>query len=268
MQIAPSARVIYTHNPLAEVLAQVRFERILSLETDRPVQFQEQFAFREYPKLEIEDAGQLFGLAFGRDDRRAHKPFDTDVSLIYHFSSVDDNWKISLSSDFLSLSCTSYEGWPEFKRRFLAAFEALKNIYPHLQTARLGLRYKDIIERGPLQLSSVPWRELLQPFVLGVMASSEFSADGFVPEDAVESLTSNTLLKLQDCYVSIQTAYLQSVEGDEHAFLIDSDFFSELGQEALSLAGISTQFECLHNSAGALFRRCITERLHNALGPT
>ncbi|WP_080753462.1 TIGR04255 family protein [Janthinobacterium lividum] len=268
MQIAPSARVIYTHNPLAEVLSQVRFERILSLETERPVQFQETFAARDYPKLEIEDAGQFFGLAFGGEDRRAHKPFDADVSLIYHFSSVDDNWKLSLSSDFLSLTCTSYEGWPEFRRRFVEALDVLRGIYPHLKPARLGLRYKDIIERTPLGLSSVPWRELLQPFVLGIMASSDFSTDGFIPERALESLTSNTLLRLSDCYVSIQTAYLQSLEGDEHAFLIDSDFYSELSQETLPFDEVSSRFENLHNSAGALFRRCITERLHDALGPT
>ena len=66
----------------------------------------------------------------------------------------------------------------------------------------------------------------------------------------------------------VHSAMLRSSHGiAQSAFLIDSDFFRESPRYELSNASIPENLEALHSNADALFRRCITEVLHHALGP-
>src|SRR5664279_565462 len=58
MRIAPSERVVYEHNPLAEVLCQVRFERATASD-DAFTKFHLALADSEYQKSWVEDTAEI-----------------------------------------------------------------------------------------------------------------------------------------------------------------------------------------------------------------
>lgn len=266
MQIAHSERVTYTNNPLVEVILQVRFGRVLSLEQGPPVNFQHEFADTHYPKSSAETVQLAFSTQV--DGGVAVESSPAEVGRVFHFVTLDGSWKVSVCADFLSLTCSAYTRWEEFRARALEAFDAFRCLYPSIVPTRLGLRYKDVIERRPLGLEGTPWRDLLEPFVIGVLSSTTLTVGGDVPDDMVGTLVSHAALKLDSCSLTLQTAQLKAMSGNERAFMIDSDFFSEPPVGQAETASIFEQFDVLHHSAGALFRRCIKEKLHVALGPS
>lgn len=96
-------------------------------------------------------------------------------------------------------------------------------------------------------------------------------ASGQIPsEDEVESFVSQSVLKLDNSMVFLQSSLLRSLEGSRRAFMIDADFYNDSGLEADLLgndASLELRLNTLHENAGALFRRGITDTLHNALRP-
>lgn len=147
--------------------------------------------------------------------------------------------------------------------------DAFSNYCKAANTTRLGLRYRDVIEREPLNLAGTPWHELIRPFLLGPLSPVALN-DLAPPEEDVGSFISQATLRLNDCSLLLQGSLLTSVDGDTRAFLIDGDFFCEGNVDGDILSNktnLAASLELLHNNAGVLFRRCITEKLHNALGP-
>ena len=68
----------------------------------------------------------------------------------------------------------------------------------------------------------------------------------------------------------LRSSLLTSIDGSKKAFLIDAEFFYDKNLEIDLLSNRDTllsRLKTLHENAGALFRRSITERLHDALRP-
>jgi uncharacterized protein (TIGR04255 family) len=262
-------RVVYKHNPLVEVLCQIRVERVLRLDTGAPDAFQQKFAAK-YPKL-IEEQVASFQVVVGPGQPGAVDQLPTPAAAkIYHFISADERTKVSVSADFVSFSCEVYERWESFKEQALEAFFGFLEIYPEAAPARIGLRYKDLIVRENLGLQGTPWSQLLTPFVSGVFAVEDFLEEPLtVADEARIQQASQATLRLDECGLLVQSTMLRSAYAEpQTAFLIDSDFFRDSSSYDLRPGKTSENLEALHGNAYALFRRCITETLHNALGPT
>lgn len=262
-------RVVYEHNPLVEVLCQVRFNRVLRLVNAGPEAFQRRFA-AQYPKLVVEPVASFqivvdstnAGAAVEAASQAASPP-------IYHFVSEDKRRKVSISADFISFSCEIYERWELFKEQALEAFVAFLEIYPEATPSRIGLRYKDLIVRENLGLKDVPWEKLVTPFIAGVFAVEDFLEEPLTVEDEAHvQQASQATLRLDECSLLVQSTLLRSTGVElQTAFLIDSDFFRDSSGYDLHTGKLSENLEDLHGNAYALFRRCITETLHHALGP-
>ena len=266
MKIKPSKRVKYDNNPLIEVLCQVRFDRISELEHGGPEAFQRKFAHK-YPKPIVENVA-TFQVVIGGGQPLEGVPQTTSAP-IHHFLSEDQKVKVSVNAEFVTFSCEEYGRWEDFKRNALEAIEGFLEIYPQAVPRRIGLRYKDLIVRERLGLTGRPWSELVTPFVAGIFAVDDFfEAPPTVDDEAHIQQASQATLQLDECGLLVQSAMLKSADGAaQSAFLIDSDFFRESPKYGLSNAEISNDLEALHANADALFRRCITKVLHDALGP-
>ena len=97
-----------------------------------------------------------------------------------------------------------------------------------------------------------------------------FSEEGYADEGDLASFLSQAVLQLEDCKLLLQSSLLSAEDGNRRAFLIDADFFNENIFEEGFLSdelSLKSRLESLHNNAGALFRRGITEKLHVALQP-
>ncbi|WP_082239617.1 TIGR04255 family protein [Pseudomonas lini] len=268
MKISPTPRVIYKKNPLAEVVCQIRFERV----TDSSV-----FAIQFYDALislgYVNKSEEVsYNVVIDTSEQQVPEPRTVAGDAIVHFTKEDETWRVSVSPEFLAFTCNSYRDWSCFLPEIIKVVDVFKSsTKTPLVVTRLGLRYKDVIERETLGLADTPWHELINPFLLGALALGSLSDDEGFDEGGVESQLSQTLLKLDDCKLLLQSSLLTSVVDSNKAFLIDADFFHELiGDDLLYQSGEKLEglLETLHSNAGALFRRGITEKLHGALGPT
>ncbi|WP_179958346.1 TIGR04255 family protein [Chitinimonas arctica] len=270
MKIEPSQRVLYAHNPLAEVVCQARFEKLPDLSEEEVEELKAAFTAAGYPTC-TEEISFGYIRQLTPHEAAAKAPVPLPETHIYRFNSLDGVWRISLCSEFVALTCYKYSGWSDYLPRILNACQIFFERHPAALPLRLGLRYKDVIERGPIGLEDVPWHELIQPFLLGPLSPNALAVGQIASDEEVENFLSQSLLKLDGAMLLLQSSVLVSVNGQDRAFLIDADFYKEenLDVDAFKkISALESLLESLHSYAGALFRRAITERLHNALRPS
>ena len=242
---------------------------MLQLQSEPPHKFQDAIASR-FPRTNVEHVASLQLLVGATGLQTPQSTETANIPAIYHFSSEDSTRKLSVSADFFAFSCTKYKKWEAFRDEFTELFGLFNATYANTALRRVGLRYKDLIEREAVGLAGVPWKDLLNPIVAGVLASEEFFEAPLQPDDESRVQQAfQTALALDDCDVILQSALLRSGEAvPRHAFLIDTDFFHDSQSRPLSREGLHGILELLHNSADALFRACLKTRLHDALSPS
>jgi uncharacterized protein (TIGR04255 family) len=249
-------RSIYRRNPLAEVVAAVKFPRQLVLDQQLPVQFQEAIK-AEFPLLRLKNA-ILYSMVAVGDDPPVTKqaPF---ASKIYEFPSEDQKQVVALLPDTLALTTTAYTRWEEFRPRFVRALEALNNIYRLPLYTRIGLRYKDLIDRTSLGIAHVPWERLINPDLL---RSFTFFATNM--EDH-PSFTASVELALDGAQMRVNYGFVED-ERKQVGFLIDTDCYVEPAK-IREPAEITSALEELHKHTSLAFSACISDELHGALQP-
>ena len=254
MKFPESERVRYSHNPLIEVICQIRFPKILKIEVEPPVLFQE--AIRsQYPIFASNRAIELPPLL----DSEQNLPLK-DKGLTHQFLDKEQKWKVALASDFLAISTQEYRSWEEFRDRLCIAIELLIEHYSPSHWTRIGLRYLDLITRSELNLGDYSWCDLIKPQLVGVFSSHEF-----MEEDFVESLSTFACkLGYQEALIKVRHGLAQKSGSEELSYLIDSDFSTQLLTEINDVYELLDKF---NREAGNFFRWCITERLQRSLQP-
>ena len=266
MKIQATTRVVYEYNPLAEVVSQIRFMNIGEISKEEIENLLAEFSILGFT-VHSEEVSYSIAHQFGPNGPLP-VPVIGPQNRIHFFSSEDGTWRASVCSEFLALSCVSDQSWDVFYPKFLSLAKCFFANSTAVQPTRLGLRYKDVIEREPLGLEACAWHELIAPFLLGPLAPNSL-ADGQVAEESdVMNFLAQSQFKLDDAMLLLQSSLLTTADGERRAFLIDADFYHEgsIAQEVLSDYDLLLkQLESLHSNAGALFRRGITERLHDVL---
>ena len=259
MPLPDYKRVIYSKNPLEEVICQVRFPSILRIDTELPAAFQE--ALRgQYPLYEEKTqkgnmpeippaVANLLppGWPVGQPQR------------VYVFASTDNRWVITLARDALSLTTKRYERWEEFRERLEKLLGVLVKQYGPPFYSRVGLRYQDVIRPWKLELDKVSWGELLTPHISGELACTEL-------KDEIEQVVRQLKIRFneKDGHVLVRHGLAVDTDKKKDCFLIDCDYFRSERTETNDAIGILNYF---NHQAGRLFRWCITQRLHNAMAP-
>jgi len=257
-----SQRVVYGSNPLIEVICQLRFPPILRIAAEPPAAFQEHIR-NDYPLLSEKFSEvnvemppgipePIVELVKGSMPRRKLVGYD--------FVSADEQWKVSLTRDFLSLSTNHYVRWEHFREHLEGPLQALINVYAPVFFTRVGLRYQDLIRRSRLGLpEGTKWSELIKPHIAGVHAVPEL-------EGAVEESLGQLLISLPNFQGKVRVSYgiVQSVESNEKCFLIDSDYYT---QERTKNDAVDRILVYFNRQSGRLFRWCIEDRLQEAMEP-
>ena len=262
MPFPDSPRVIYKKNPLEQVICQLRFPPILRIDTEPPAKYQDAIR-KEYPLFEerkgisLDLPNQLqeqlppeFLRLLGSSDKKA-----------YNFISIDKQWTISFTRDFIALTTGRYTRWEEFKEYFKIPFETLLNEYSPALFSRVGLRYRNIIRKSELGLQDISWSELIQPYIAGPLSDSSE-----LDNDCIVAMNSTVDIRLINNYgkVKIRHGFVEDKTTNEICYQIDSDFSTENIEEH------DNAIERLHHfnrRAGRLFRWCITPKLHTAMEP-
>lgn len=256
MPVPESKRVIYEKNPLFEVVCQIRFPAVLRIEAELPMAFQE--AVRGTYPMYKEHSGLVLADARPEVEKFAKSIVPLGAKL-YEFGSADKRWKLVLAKDFLALTCYHYERWEDFRTHFHGPFDRLLREYGPPFFSRIGLRYRNIIRRSQVDLTGAKWKDLLQPYVVGVLDSCI--------EEEVEAAAHTASFKLPDGRgsVTMNCGLALARDPEEVCYLIDNDFFME---ERCEVENAIDKLNEFHTYSGRLFRWSIKDQLHRAMGPS
>lgn len=253
------ARCRYRKNQLGEVICQLRFPQILSIETNVPAQFQEAIraAFPGYSCRKETPAPKLVGSP-GNVRLEPQQPGNN-----YQFTSEDGIWRVNLTSTFISLACSRYSCWEDFAKKLDMPLAAFIRIYRPAYFERVGLRYLNFVSRKALGLEGTPFRELFQSQYVGLLGDEE------VMEGAATRSTVDAEIAIRGgCRVKIHAGpglvKRSGVDDKEVRFIFDQDLFMP-GKVAVNLS--AGALETLHSQADAIFRGAVTDTLHNAMEP-
>lgn len=246
-------RSFYAAAPLVEVICQVRFPKLLALESGLPVSFQDAVA-SEYPILETRSAITMpFPGVLDRDEL----PLALRGSA-YDFFDETRETKITLASDFIAVTTARYQKWEDFRARIRKALEVLLDAYEVRLILRSGLRYQNVIRPASLGLEGVPASDLLIAELLGPASTMG---------DKLREHQSTTIFDLDNgSAANLGVAITSEGEPKQPVYVVDCDVFND-NQIKADLDGTLELLESLHGHASHLFRWCIREALHGALDP-
>lgn len=252
-------RVCYRKNQLGEVICQLRFPEILTIEANIPAAFQE--AIRDaFPRYTVRKETPMPKLTGVPGNLQLEKQPQNNN---YQFVSADGVWRVNLTSRFISLACSRYTCWEDFAAKLDKPLAAFIKIYRPAFFERVGLRYLNFISREALGLQGAPYRDLIQPQYLGLLADEE------VPEGAATRSTVDAEMAIRGgCRAKIHAGpglVKRNGQNDkEPKFVLDLDLYMA-GNVAVNLSAGSLQ--TLHAQADSIFRGAITETLHDAMEP-
>jgi uncharacterized protein (TIGR04255 family) len=247
-------RVLYDKNPLESVICQVRFPTILRVDSELPSDFQDR----------IREPFPIFS-----DSSDEGIPIPPEVAKVlgrqflegmpgrtYNFTSEDGTWQVSLTRDFLAFTCRKYDRWEGFKDQFESPLSALLGVYKPSFFSRVGLRYRNVIRRSTLGITESPWNELLNSQVAGELVDKEVA-------EHIKTLKKDVLFDLPDFAQARMIQAFGKSKG-EPVYVIDTDFFTTQKTEANN---VWRRLGTFNRYARWSFRRCISEKLHSAMGP-
>ena len=249
--------ITYEKAQLAEVICQLRFPPILSIEANVPALFQDgiRASFPGYQKI-VEQQPPVNG-----------QPQTVNN---HAFISADGKYKLNLTKNFISLSTVSYTCWEDFAGWLDEPLGRFIEIYKPAYFERVGLRYINAISREKLGISGTAWSELISSEYLGILGGAYDEKS--IAKCAVEaemSLTADVKVKLHSGpgfikrNVKVGNA-VRSVQDPEQRFIFDQDVYSSGN---IRLPDAVSQLEEIHRCADNLFGDAITDELHDALGP-
>lgn len=252
-------RCIYRRCPIIEVICQLRFPEILSIEAKVPADFQDAIRaeFPRYTRRQDSPPPKITGAP-------GNLAVTNQQTVTNHqFASADGTWRVNLTSKFLSLSCNRYTRWEDFAKKLDKPLAAFIRIYKPAFYERVGLRYVNIISRSQLGLSDMPFRELISPCYLGPLGEED------VNETTSTRCSIDCDLGLRGgCRVKIHAGpgmvKHNGQEDKEVKFIFDQDLYMP-GQVPINLSAGALQ--TLHAQAFSIFRGAISSALHDALEP-
>lgn len=252
-------RCEYAKNQLAEVICQLRFPEILSINAKPPADFQEVIR-GEYPQYSSILETQPPKLTGTPGNMQLH---NQNPTANYQFMSADGTYRVNLTQNFISLSCTNYKNWESFAKRLDAPLAAFIQIYKPAYFDRIGIRYLNFISREELDLVGTPFHELIEPPYLGILA------DPMIPENSARRSSVDAEFSTRGgCHVKLHAGpgfvKKNGQQQKEIKFIIDQDLYMS-GNIPLNVS--AGALETLHSQAYPLFRNTITDTLHQAMEP-
>lgn len=243
------ARVKYKNSPLKEVIFQLRFPTILSINAKEPVELQERLR-AEYP-LYSDNIEQI-------KERQANGEVTESSAHRYQFISADGQYMVSLSSSFIALSTLCYETWEKFSDRIENVLKSFLEVYQTKIFVRVGLRYKDVITKSRYGFAGKKWNELVKPEVIGIISDID-------EKNLMEyHLMSVHKQKEDESVVRNQFEFVLVDKHDEISLLLDCDY--SLSQ-VLPVENYLEIAEMLHNHSSNFIENSITPALREAMQP-
>jgi uncharacterized protein (TIGR04255 family) len=178
---------------------------------------------------------------------------------IHKFSTADGNRFISLNQDFLALTEKQYVRWSDFRTELLRIEEALGATFAPPFYERLGLRYKNVVNKSSLGVQNESWAALLNPSLIGCLGADEIANE-------ITEIRTQLVLKAENdssTFIRIAHGFPQNRPARD-LYILDVDIFSEQRRETQNAPDAFNHF---NSSAFRLFHWFTTDTLRRVLEP-
>ncbi len=259
MPFPDSERVVFQENPIAEVICQLRFPTILEIGTADPADFQKRIR-ASYPIYSKDNGGSAVppGVTQLMDQLQISLPLGGGQTLTHKFATEDEKRSISLTTGFIAVSELDYVEWHSLRKEIESALDAFEATYQPAFYSRVGLRYRDMVDQTRLGLS-VPWDELLSPFLIGMLGVEEIKKE-------ISELSGSVLMALDEVkggHIRLRHGLAEGSNGQQ-VYLVDTDFYTS---EKVRRDDALDTLDIFRRHSGNLFRWAIKPRLYEALLP-
>ena len=258
MLFSDRPRTHYPNAPVHEVICQLRFPTILTINNVEPADFQESIrdSFPQYARRQ--DLPALPPMPQGANPQQPAPVTN------YHFISEDNHWKLNLTKDFIALSTVRYSGWETFARHLDKALAAFIQTYKPAYFQRVGLRYVNLISRKRLDLEETRWSDLLIPAYTGALNDPDLREEDLLTfgTDLNLKLDNSCHAKLHAGLARVQSKAPNAPQDPEVKFVFDMDLSMSGNIPCTMAAGA---LETLHIHGGRIFEGAITEELRGAM---
>lgn len=255
MQFPESERVIFDTETLDEVICQLRFPQVLTIGTRPPDAFQE-IIRAEYP---IYRKQQAVGAPPELSQLIEQLPMMSGPEATTHwFDSREGDLAISLGTNFVAVTAKRYPRWEGMREEVERAVSALEEVYAPAFYERVGLRYRDLINREELGLEYREWAELLNPAMTSLLGAGL----GIDPDG--DRIVTDALLHLDEPEGALVHLRHGVGANSPHAYELDADFYIE--DQTIERGSALAQLDRLNHEEGNLFRWAIDDKLRDALG--
>ena len=250
-------KYVYEKQQIIEVICQLRFPTILSIDTDVPSAFQDTIRAR-FPRYEVRE-------------ENLPNPGGMKKQKNHSFISADGSYKLSLTQNFIALSTMRYSAWEDFASWLDEPLMHFINVYKPAFFERIGLRYLNGFSREALGLEGRRWNDLVQTRYLGVLDDDDIDESSILKcgTDAEMKLSGGCAVKIHAGPGFVKRAIrtpkgLHQVQEPKPRFIFDQDLY-RAGK--LDIQEVPAALDSLHGHADRLFSEAITDVLHNAMSP-
>ncbi|MFI4973243.1 MAG: TIGR04255 family protein [Caulobacterales bacterium] len=232
-------------SPLVRVVAQVQLPGIIKIRLpEEAAKFQDRVR-ADYPMVDEDGMSELrINLGSGAPT------FQQNPGVIWRFSDLDRQWRVSLAPNAVTLDTTAYTNRADFLTRWAAILAIVQDQFDPRVVQRAGIRYLDqVVDEGFAVLPS-----MLRHEMLGVIS-------GPIREHVAHAL-SEALLATEEGKVLLRWGDLPgNVVIDpalmnphpQRSWVLDIDSFSE-ERAVFEHKALAMTFGCLADRAYALFR--------------
>lgn len=248
-------RTIYKKNPLIEVICQVNYPAILSIEATEPTQFQD-LVRDKYPQYQIGNEYEDEIMVNLKGNSAETQLQRHAVTKIHNFIAQDGSSRVVITKNRMTFSVKEYEKWESFYKNFSYIFKIFDNIYRPTYYNRVGLRYINIIDRKKLSIDA-SWNQLIKSQLLGFNSLED-------SKYVVKSTVVQSELEYNNMNARILSGIVINNDNKEQCYKIDCDYYKLGSFEQSSIDG---EFDALHSNFQYFFNDSITDKLIEVLEP-
>lgn len=242
-------RIVLKRSPLKVVIAQIKFEPILSIaKKDFVASFQERIR-SEYPVVQQDLSVEIRVPNEGGSGQ-------SDSTVLWRFLSEDQTHQVSLAPDYIALETTRYSTFEDFSSRMANILKAaVAELRPGPQK-RIGLRYVNEIASNERR-SPTDWKPVLNKDLVCLVAGQVFG------DSIIESLQVFNA-RQEDGILATRFGFRNGDNGS--SLLLDFDYFNETVKPFKDQDALDT-LAAYRATIYQLFRWCVGDALIEEFEP-
>jgi uncharacterized protein (TIGR04255 family) len=169
-------------NPIALVLCQVRFSRIMGMESSYLPDIQARLRGIGFKVNASREIAQVVMTPQGPQ---------TQATKVYEFQNLGRTESVVVAPDFVTYQATRYVRFQDFLDRFLPVLDQISTVTNGLTVERIGLRYVDVV----IPKANESWQHYVQPGLRGIAPSGFKAGEGEqVHQIVAETVAGGTMI--------------------------------------------------------------------------